>query len=146
MLRIVCLLVLAVCVSAISFKDCGHAEVTKLDVSGCTGSGPCVLHKNTNISVTINFKANQKTSHAKWYLHAKIGGVDTDLTALLPGVDLDACHSTSCPINSGDTKQVVFKFTIPKEAPVVSDVDVTTKLIGDAGDLLCTVTHGDVKE
>ncbi|CAG2106493.1 unnamed protein product [Medioppia subpectinata] len=129
MLRIVCLLVLAVSVSAISFKDCGHAEVTKLDVTGCTGSGPY-----------------QKTSHAKWYLHAKIGGVDTDLTALLPGSDLDACHSTSCPINSGDTKQVVFKFTIPKEAPVVSDVDVTTKLIGDAGDLLCTVTHGDVKE
>ncbi|CAG2115870.1 unnamed protein product [Medioppia subpectinata] len=144
MLKVVCLALFVAAVSAgIPYKDCGHSEVTSLEVSGCP-SAPCILHKGKETTFTIKYTANQDTAKAEWSLHAIVGGVDMDLSTLIPGFDKDGCKDTPCPIKKGESKTFTYKVVIPAAAPDV-EADVKARLIGEKSDLFCGTVHGSIK-
>ncbi|CAG2164347.1 unnamed protein product [Oppiella nova] len=147
MLKIVCLALFIAAVSAgIPYKDCGHAEVSNVAITGCTTS-PCTLHKGKQVTIDIDFTANQDTDKAEFSLHAIVGGLDLDLSTLIPDFDKvkDGCKDTSCPIKKGETKKFSATITIPGATPTI-EADVKARLIGSTGDLFCGSVHGDIKD
>ncbi|CAG2178322.1 unnamed protein product [Oppiella nova] len=145
MLKVVCLTLFIAAVSAgIPYKDCAHSEVIDVAISGCTTS-PCTLHKGKEVQIDIQYKANQDTTKATWTLHAILaGGLDLDLSTLIPGFDKDGCHDTPCPVKKGETKKFSYKLTIPEATPTPIEADVKARLIGDSGDLFCGTVHGNI--
>ncbi|XP_054154518.1 mite group 2 allergen Lep d 2-like [Oppia nitens] len=142
MLRFVCLSLLVALVASkgIPYKDCGHHEVTDFEITGCT-TNPCTLHKGQEITITIEFIANQNSQKAEIDLVAKVG----DIEVPVPGVDKNACNHMPCPVKKGDTVTLKYKATIPKNAPTI-EADVTARLKGENGDLVCGIVHGDIKD
>ncbi|CAG2180620.1 unnamed protein product, partial [Oppiella nova] len=99
------------------------------------------LHKGQKIDVTVEFVANQDTTKAEIDLIAKVG----ELELPIPAPDKDACHFMKCPIKKGDTVTLKYPVTIPAIAPTI-EADVTAKLKGEHGDLVCGTVHGDIKD
>ncbi|CAG2111596.1 unnamed protein product [Medioppia subpectinata] len=142
MYRLMCLAVLVAFVSAkgLPYKDCAHHEVTDFEITGCT-TNPCTLHKGSNITVTVEFVANQDSATAELDLIAKIG----ELELPIPAPDKNACHFMKCPLKKGETHKLVYPATIPAAAPTI-EADVTAKLKGEHGDLVCGTVHGDIQD
>ncbi|XP_054160242.1 mite group 2 allergen Lep d 2-like [Oppia nitens] len=145
MLKFVCLaLAVAVVSAGLPYKDCANKEVTNVEITGCTTS-PCTLHKNQKITITIDYVGNQDTSKADWDLVAKVGELEFDLAALIPGFDKDGCHSQKCPVKKGDKVTFKYDITIPGATPEI-EAEVKAVLKGEKGDLFCGTVRGNIKE
>jgi len=95
--------VLVVFIAAVdaAFKDCGSKEGKIKDVliSGCKPTdNPCIIHKGTNTSLTIDFTTTSPGSitGVKTVVHGIIKGIPVPW----PGVHTDACTQSGlvCPL------------------------------------------------
>ncbi|CAG2180525.1 unnamed protein product [Oppiella nova] len=92
----------------------------------------------------LDFKIDQYSTKATWDLHAILaGGIDIDLSKLIPGFDKDGCHDTPCPVKTGETKKFSYNLTIPETTPTI-EADIKARLIGDSGDIFCGSVHGHI--
>ncbi|CAG2110887.1 unnamed protein product, partial [Medioppia subpectinata] len=145
MFKIGCFVLLITAVSAWPPPiDCGHAEITNIDITGCT-TIPCTFHKGKEVTIDIDYIANQNSTKSEFSFHAIVGGLDLDLSTLIPGFDSDGCHDTHCPIKKGGKKQFSYNLTIPMAAPTI-EAEAKLRLIGDKGDLFCTTLYGVIKD
>ncbi|XP_045499950.1 ecdysteroid-regulated 16 kDa protein-like [Colias croceus] len=119
------------------YKDCGSKLATVQDV-GITGCAPdakeCVLKRNTNATISIDFTPNMDVKAIDTVVH----GVIMNLPVPFPMPNPDACkdEGLTCPIKSGEKQ--AYRATLPvlKSYPKVK-VDVKWELKSDEGDLVC---------
>ncbi|CAG2102082.1 unnamed protein product [Medioppia subpectinata] len=114
--------------AGIQYTDCGHGEITSLQISGCTAS-PCLFTRGTDVTINIAYTANQNSTTAIWYLHAIVGVLDLDLADLIPGFDSNGCHDTPCPVTIGQNKQFTYKLNIPSTFPAPLQATLKARLI-----------------
>ncbi|CAG2109724.1 unnamed protein product, partial [Medioppia subpectinata] len=138
-------LFIAAVTAGIPFKDCGQFELKSVEVSGCTTS-PCTLHKGNEITININYTASADSIHTTWELHAIVGGLERDLSRLIPKFDSDGCHDTPCPIKKGETKMFTTKLTIPVSTPTPIEGDIIARLLGDKVTVFCGTVHGTITD
>ncbi|XP_050407691.1 NPC intracellular cholesterol transporter 2 [Patella vulgata] len=128
-------LVLAISATPVVYKDCGSVKgsINSIDVSSCA-TEPCQFRRGTNISVTINFKANEAVTGATTVVHGIIAGVRVPFP-----VPSDACKNMACPIASGASvsyTNVVFVQPVYPEIQLVVQWEVKDQA---GNDLVCFV-------
>ncbi|KAL0878740.1 hypothetical protein ABMA27_003788 [Loxostege sticticalis] len=121
------------------YTDCGSklATVESVGVSGCADDAKeCILKRNTNATITIDFTPSQDVSSIETEVH----GVIMDLPVPFPISQPDACkgNGLSCPLKAGEKAN--YKTTLPvlKSYPKVR-VTVKWELKNSAGDLVCVM-------
>nr|CAD32314.1 Lep D 2 precursor [Lepidoglyphus destructor] len=141
MMKFIALFALVAVASAgkMTFKDCGHGEVTELDISGCSGD-TCVIHRGQKMTLDAKFAANQDTNKVTIKVLAKVAGT----TIQVPGLETDGCKVLKCPIKKGEALDFNYGMTIPAITPKIK-VDVTAELVGDHGVMACGTIHGQVE-
>ena len=100
---------LSVSMGAIPTKDCGStaSKLTKFEVSDCATS-PCVFHKNTNVTVTIEAQFDADHTSLKNVVYGQIAGVPVPF----PLPQSDVCsNGVTCPVKA--TTTISQSITIP---------------------------------
>nr|CAD32313.1 Lep D 2 precursor [Lepidoglyphus destructor] len=141
MMKFIALFALVAVASAgkMTFKDCGHGEVTELDITGCSGD-TCVIHRGEKMTLEAKFAANQDTAKVTIKVLTKVAGT----TIQVPGLETDGCKFIKCPVKKGEALDFIYSGTIPAITPKVK-ADVTAELIGDHGVMACGTVHGQVE-
>ncbi|XP_017461212.1 PREDICTED: mite group 2 allergen Tyr p 2-like [Rhagoletis zephyria] len=124
----------------VKFHDCGHNEITKVEVDGCSGE-LCTLHKSKPVHLKSTFTANQDTTKIELKITGKLNGIEV----AVPGVETDGCKIVKCPLKKGQTVPFEYTFTIPAIVPAVPDTMVTLKAVGDHGVLACASVHNKIE-
>nr|ABU97461.1 group 2 allergen Ale o 2 [Aleuroglyphus ovatus] len=136
---VLALFVAVVAAGDFKFSDCGHGEVTKLDLSDCSGSH-CVIHKGKEFKMSADFVANQSSEKVEIKIIAKVNGLEIPV----PGVESNGCNHMKCPVTKGQKYTFNYGISIPKLLPNIKAL-VTAKLIGDHGVLACLIVDGEIK-
>ncbi|XP_047997981.1 ecdysteroid-regulated 16 kDa protein-like [Leguminivora glycinivorella] len=131
------LVVLLASAQAKFYTDCGStlASVAKVGVSGCEDSAKeCVLKRNTNATITIDFTPTVAAKEITTEVH----GVIMNLPVPFPLPQPDACKGSglTCPLKAGAQANYVTSLPVLKSYPKVK-VDVKWELKTDSGDLVC---------
>ncbi|XP_014790764.1 NPC intracellular cholesterol transporter 2 homolog a [Octopus bimaculoides] len=100
-----CLLVIAavfpIFVAATPYLECDSAHGTVFDVrvSNCSAEGPCILTRNQNVSIEVDFAPNVNISS----LTDKIKGIIIGIPIPFPTSQPDACtgKGLTCPLLQG---------------------------------------------
>ncbi|XP_075976958.1 ecdysteroid-regulated 16 kDa protein-like [Anticarsia gemmatalis] len=140
MLFYITLTVLLASSQAKFWTDCGSklASVQSVGVSGCAEDAKeCVLKRNTNATISIDFTPSQDVKGLQTIVH----GVIMNLPVPFPMPQPDACkdNNLSCPLPAG--KEASYRTTMPvlKSYPKVK-VDVKWELKNDEEeDLVCVM-------
>ena len=84
----------------VKYADCGSTKsvVSSVDINPCDAE-PCVLHKGTNVSVSIEFTPNEDVTAGKAVVHGIIMHVPAPFP--LPDADLCKFSSPTCPLKAG---------------------------------------------
>ena len=113
--------VAAVSSKKISYSKCTaprtlpvYGEISNFDVSPCDEE-PCVLKKDGNVTITINFIPHEAVSAAKIFAWVFYRFFQYHLPVPSPY----ACtgHGLTCPLKSGVAVEFVHKIFIPKDFP-----------------------------
>lgn len=82
------------------YVDCGSVEgvVKTVSITPCSQE-PCILRKNANSTISIQFVAKASIREGKSVVHAIINGLHVPFS--LPNPDLCKFITPSCPIKSG---------------------------------------------
>ncbi|OTF82928.1 Group 2 mite allergen-like protein (lipid binding protein) [Euroglyphus maynei] len=143
MIKFLCIFALTFAVASagkVKFVDCGHNEVSSLDVSGCEGDY-CVLHKGKPLSLDMKCTSNQDSEHLKVVISAEVDGIEIEV----PGFDQDGCHYVQCPVHKGQQYDVKYTYNVPAILPNIK-AELTAKVIGDSGLLGCLKIKGEIAD
>ncbi|KAI5642869.1 ML domain-containing protein [Phthorimaea operculella] len=121
------------------YTDCGSklASIQNVGVSGCSDDAKeCVLKRNTNASITIDFTPSNDVKSIETEVH----GIIMNLPVPFPLSQPDACkdNGLTCPLKGGE--KALYRTSLPvlKSYPKVK-VDVKWQLTTDDGDLVCII-------
>ncbi|KAJ2951718.1 hypothetical protein O0L34_g13882 [Tuta absoluta] len=121
------------------YSDCGSklASVQNVGVSGCAEDArECVLKRNTNTTITIEFTPSSDVKSIETEVH----GIIMNLPVPFPLSQPDACldNGLSCPLKGGE--KALYRTSLPvlKSYPKVK-VDVKWQLTTEEGDLVCII-------
>jgi Niemann-Pick C2 protein len=100
-------------------KSKGAANITKLEISGCTNY-PCLLRKNTNSTIKLGLHFSKKVNDLKLRIAGVINGRDIPFNVN----DKDHCVQTvkttkNCTINRNSTHKYEFSLPVLKEYPTL---------------------------
>lgn len=118
----------AVCLNAaveanLKINNCpklkGAANITKLEISGCTNY-PCLLKKNSNSTIKLGLHFHKKVSDLKLRIAGVINGRDIPFNVN----DKDHCITTvktakNCTLNRGQNHKYEFSLPVLKEYPTL---------------------------
>ncbi|XP_059156003.1 NPC intracellular cholesterol transporter 2-like [Physella acuta] len=118
----------------IPIHDCGSkaGTITQIDVTPCS-TIPCPFKRNTNVSVTITFTANQEITEAVTSVHGIIAGVPVPF----PLPDPNACHFMTCPIASGATGLYKNAIFVQQVYPKITLLVKYELVASDSTDAVC---------
>ena len=126
-----------------TYRDCGSTLGTLLQVqvSNCKNSDPrCVLHRNSNCSISLTFSAKQNVDKIKAVVHGIIMSVPIEFP--LPNSDACADSGLTCPIKTGNTYTYNAQLPVLPRYPKIT-VDVKWELILEKDE---TADNGNGKE
>ncbi|XP_017786615.1 PREDICTED: ecdysteroid-regulated 16 kDa protein-like [Nicrophorus vespilloides] len=121
----------------VNYKDCGSAigSVNKVSVSGCNKDmSRCILKRNTNATVDIEFVANENSNALKSVVHGVV--MDVPVPFDLPNDNACSNSGIECPISSGSTYSYLATLPVLKKYPRVT-VDIKWELKKDGSDFVC---------
>ncbi|RWS22372.1 group 2 allergen Sui m 2-like protein [Leptotrombidium deliense] len=115
----------------IAFTDCGNGEMKSMDITPCE-SDPCILHKGSNVKVSMKFIPNKNSNTAM----LTIGGRANTIAITPPPITMDLCNQLKCPLTAG--KEYTIEGTLPvNQLLPTSGVEGFAVLRGDDGQLAC---------
>merc|ERR1712137_1045618 len=82
----------------------GTATVQDVRITPCSDPRRCVLKKNTNVAIEIDYTPTQNstgpmTASAAWAM--------SNAQLPLPNMDTDACKTTTCPVKIGTDRRTL---------------------------------------
>ncbi|GJQ86080.1 hypothetical protein Trydic_g10048 [Trypoxylus dichotomus] len=139
-------LVLLISVAKANYSDCGSSlsNVTAIVVTDCTSSdSQCVLHRNTNVTIQIQFIPKNDIQNVSAVVHGIILGVPIPFD--LPNPDGCRDSGLACPLKGGQTYAYQTSFPILKKYPRVS-VDVKFELEDpNSSDITCSLIPSKIQ-
>lgn len=140
MLFVITVIVLLASAQAKFYSDCGSklATIDMVGVSGCAETAKeCVLKRNTNISISLDFTPSKDVKA----IEAEVHGVIMNLPVPFPLPQPDACKNNglTCPLKAGQKASYVATLPVLKSYPKVK-VDVKWELKNeDDENLVCVL-------
>lgn len=99
-----------------SYVGSDQIKITNFEVEGCT-TLPCVFHKGTNATVTIEITTNIALASLKNLIYGQIAGVNVPFN--FP--QADACaNGVTCPSTAGGVYSQTISLPILNEYPSLS--------------------------
>ncbi|XP_076252820.1 ecdysteroid-regulated 16 kDa protein-like [Rhynchophorus ferrugineus] len=122
------------------YTDCGSADGSIIDVS-VTNCAPtarrCILKRNTNATMTINFKSNVKSDSLTAEVHGIIMGVPVAFD--LPNTDGCKDSGIVCPLSADSSYEYTTTMPIKSSYPRIT-VEIKWQLIDDEGkNVICAL-------
>merc|ERR1711911_528236 len=92
----------------------GTATVQDVRITPCSDPRRCVLKKNTNVAIEIDYTPTQNstgpmTASAAWAM--------SNAQLPLPNMDTDACKTTTCPVKIGNRQTYTYNLHISPVYP-----------------------------
>ncbi|XP_064535471.1 NPC intracellular cholesterol transporter 2 homolog a [Drosophila montana] len=106
---------------ALEFQDCGSktGKFTQVTIEGCdTTKAECVLRRNTNVSITIDFALAETASAVKTVVHGKILGIEMPFPLNNPNACLNS--GLKCPLEKNEAYRYTATLPVLKSYPKVS--------------------------
>ncbi|KAG4077358.1 hypothetical protein HA402_009759 [Bradysia odoriphaga] len=127
--------------NALEFTDCGSkvGKFTKVQVSDCvTTSTACILKKNTNATISIDFELStiDQCTKVTAVVHGVVMGIEMPFN--LPNADGCLNSGITCPIQKGSNYEYSTTLPVLKQYPKVK-VDVKWELIDENKDVIVCV-------
>ncbi|XP_023163946.2 NPC intracellular cholesterol transporter 2 homolog a-like [Drosophila hydei] len=107
--------------TALEFLDCGSktGKFTQVTIEGCDTTKPeCLLRRNTNVSISIDFALAETASAVKTVVHGKVLGIEMPFPLSNP----DACLNSGlrCPLENNEAYRYMATLPVLKSYPKVS--------------------------
>ncbi|XP_077290290.1 ecdysteroid-regulated 16 kDa protein-like [Arctopsyche grandis] len=143
------LLLLVACISfatASVWSDCGSklAKIDAVKISGCDDSAKeCVLKRNTNVSIHVEFTTNTAVSKLNTVVHGVMMGMPVPFPLAHP----NACEDTglACPLKGNEKYSYTAIMPVLKSYPKVN-VDVKWELQNPkTEDLICLLIPAKIQ-
>ena len=115
-------------------KNCGpkDAVINSVDITPCEKQ-PCKLYKGTNVTMTINFKANTEQASLKAKVCGKIGPACVPFPLPKP----DVCESIECPVPADSTNSYSITLPIQYSFPTMNVLGRINLVNENKVDFLC---------
>ena len=118
----------------------GNHEILKLEANECDGR--CTIRKGKELSLDIEFVANQDTTKIGVAINAKLNGFNIPV----PSTNTDVCTIIKCPLVKGQKYTFTHEYSIPAIVPTIKNAELTAKFTGDHGTLACLTLGGDITD
>ncbi|XP_067011753.1 NPC intracellular cholesterol transporter 2 homolog a [Anabrus simplex] len=126
----------------IPVEDCGsrHGSFSNVTLS-CPGTEECILKRNTNVSLNIQFTPAENSKKVTAVVHGVIQGI----SVFFPIPNPDACSSVKCPLKKGENYSYSASFFVKKSYPKVK-VGVKWELQDDnQEDIICVLIPAHIQ-
>uniref|UniRef100_U5EUS6 Putative ml domain salivary peptide n=1 Tax=Corethrella appendiculata TaxID=1370023 RepID=U5EUS6_9DIPT len=143
----ICLLVIKL-VIGLQFEDCGSTvgKFTSIEITDCdTSKSSCVLHRNTNVTISLDFQVDEEISEVKSVVHGVIVGMEVPFK--LPNNNACVDSGIECPLKKD--QQYKYSATLPvlKMYPKVKLTVKWELQVGNSNgtDIVCVYIPAEIK-
>ncbi|TDG43683.1 hypothetical protein AWZ03_009882 [Drosophila navojoa] len=107
--------------AGLEFKDCGSktGKFSQVTIEGCdTTKAECILHRNTNVSISIDFTLAETATSVITVVHGKVLGIEIPFPLSNP----NACVNSglTCPLENNESYRYTATLSVLNSYPKVS--------------------------